>query len=187
MTTFEYFNHILQTEFKSNDELPFSITRKSFKKGEVITLYGQIERHVYFLVSGLVEVSIRKGDDERILDFFLPGRFVNAYTSFLMQQPSDVQVSVLIDCEVDAIHYSDIQAAYKTSLVANQLGRITTESFYIISTNREKDFLTKSAQERYDELFSKRPALINLIPVHKIAKYLGIQPESLSRLRKIIS
>jgi len=44
--------------------------------------------------------------------------------------------------------------------------------------------LTKSAQERYDELLSKRPDLIRLVPVNKIAKYLGIHPESLSRLRK---
>lgn len=49
---------------------------------------------------------------------------------------------------------------------------------------REKDFLTKSAEQRYQALIAQRPDLIAQVPVHKIAKYLGIHPESLSRIRK---
>src|SRR5688500_20243457 len=187
MTILEFININLKTDFKDNNELPFKVTKKTFKKGDVVTSYGQIERGAYFLISGLIEITVLKDIEEKIVEFFLPGCFFGSYTSFLSQQPSDVQVSALSDCEVEVIDYDDLQKAYETSLIANQLGRLATESIFIISTKREKDFLTKSAQERYDELLSTRPELIKLVPVNKIAKYLGIHPESLSRLRKNIS
>jgi CRP-like cAMP-binding protein len=184
MTILEFININLKTDFKDNSELPFNVTKKTFKKGDVVTSYGQIERSAYFLISGLIEITVLKDIEEKIVEFFLPGCFFGSYTSFLSQQPSDVQVSALSDCEAEVIDYDELQKAYQTSLIANQLGRLATESIFIISTKREKDFLTKSAQERYDELLSKRPDLIRLVPVHKIARYLGIHPESLSRLRK---
>jgi CRP-like cAMP-binding protein len=184
MTILEFININLKTDFKDNSELPFNVTKKTFKKGDVVTSYGQIERGAYFLISGLIEITVLKDIEEKIVEFFLPGCFFGSYTSFLSQQPSDVQVSALSDCEAEVIDYDELQKAYQTSLIANQLGRLATESIFIISTKREKDFLTKSAQERYDELLSKRPDLIRLVPVHKIARYLGIHPESLSRLRK---
>jgi CRP-like cAMP-binding protein len=184
MNILEFTNSNLKTNFKDCSELPFKVTKKTFKKGDILTSYGQIERSAYFLISGLIEITVRKDIDEKIVEFFLPGWFFGAYTSFLTQQPSDAQVSALSDCEVEIIDHAELQNAYKTSLVANQLGRLATESIFIISTKREKDFLTKSAQERYDELVSNRPDLIKLVPVNKIARYLGIHPESLSRLRK---
>jgi CRP-like cAMP-binding protein len=187
MTILEFININLKKDFKDYNELPFKVTKKTFKKGDIITAYGQIERSAYFLISGLIEITVLKDTDEKIVEFFLPGCFFGSYTSFLSQQPSDAQVSALSDTEVEVIDYVELQNAYKTSLIANQLGRIATESIFMISTKREKDFLTKSAQERYDELLSNRPDLIKLVPVNKIAKYLGIHPESLSRLRKNIS
>ncbi len=183
MTILEFININVKTDFKNYNELPFKVTNKTFKKGDIITSYGQIERSAYFLISGLIEITVLKDIEEKIVEFFLPGCFFGSYTSFL-SQPSDAQVSVLSDCEVEVIDNVELQKAYKTSLIANQLGRLATESVFIINTKREKDFLTKSAQERYDELVSKRPELIKLVPVNKIAKYLGIHPESLSRLRK---
>jgi hypothetical protein len=70
--------------------------------------------------------------------------------------------------------------------LANQLGRVVTEDLFIKKSNREKDFLTKSAEERYIELLSKRVDIIKMVSVNKIAKYLGIHPDSLSRIRKKI-
>src|SRR4030095_158070 len=169
MTILEYININLKTNFKDDNELPFKVTKKRFKKGDIITSYGQIERSGYFLISGLIEITILKDVDEKIIEFFLPPCFFCSYTSFLSQQPSDVQVSALSDSEVQVIDYVELQKAYKTSLIANPRGGLAPESIFVISTKREKDFLTKSAQERYDELLSKRPDLIKLVPVNKIA------------------
>ena len=170
------------------DESQFLLPVKehSFKKAEIITDYGQVERKLYFINSGFVQLSILHEGEERIIDFFFHDSFVCAYTSFLKQEPSDVRIMALSECQTEVILYSDLQAAYQTSLIANRLGRIMTEQIYIIKTKREKDFLTKSAQERYEELIATRPNILQFIPVNKIAKYLGVHPESLSRIRKSV-
>ena len=64
------------------------------------------------------------------------------------------------------------------------MGRILTERAYMRKAQREKDLLSKTAEERYADLLSTRGEYVAQIPVNKLAKYLGIHPESLSRIRK---
>ena len=174
--------------FSPDDELPFTTIFKTIPKNTVISHYHRIEHLAYFLISGIVKVSIISEDGhERVLDFFFPSSFLSAYTSFITQTPSNVEIETLSECEVEIIQYADIKEAYKNSLLANKLGRVVAEHYYILKTNREKDFLTKTAVERYKNLMDKRPELVQQIPVQLIAKYLGIEPESLSRIRKAIS
>jgi hypothetical protein len=72
----------------------------------------------------------------------------------------------------------------QASLISNQLSLHVAQQLFLSRARREKDFLTLSAEERYRTLFEKDPDVLKHIPVNKIAKYLGIQPESLSRIRK---
>jgi CRP-like cAMP-binding protein len=147
---------------------------------------GQVERKLYFINRGIVQLTMLHDGEEKIIDFFFPDSFVCSYTSFLKQEPSDVKLTALAECQAEVIQYQELQDAYRTSLLINKLGRLLTEQIYIIKTKREKDFLTKSAQERYADLLSVRPDILKLIPINKIAKYLGIHPESLSRIRKSV-
>jgi CRP/FNR family transcriptional regulator, anaerobic regulatory protein len=179
-------NHI-DPSYNENDELTFTIKLLDIEKNKILTPLNSIEQRAFLLVSGICKISMFTNGEERILEFFFPGSFFSSYTSFLTQTTSQVEVSTLTDCSVEIIEYTDIQNAYKTSLLANKLGRIVTEKYYIQKTKREKDFLTKTAKERYLELMDLRPELVQQIPVTMIAKYLGIQPESLSRIRKEIS
>jgi CRP-like cAMP-binding protein len=178
----------LKTHFKGDpstpDQFPISLTNQAFNKDAIITEYGQIERKLYFINSGIVQLTMLNDGEEKIIDFFFENNFVCAYTSFLKQEWSDVRVTALTECQTEVISYSDLQKAYDTSLIANKIGRIMTEQIYIVKTRREKDFLTKSARERYADLIAARPDILKRIPVHKIAKYLGLHPESLSRIRK---
>ena len=132
----------------------------------------------------MAQISTMRNGQDRILDFFLPGSFFSSYSSFLKQSPSDVQVLTITACELEVIYYEDLQDAYEHSLLANKLGRVATEQSYIKRVEREKDFLTKSAERRYQDLLISYPQIIHHIPVNKIAAYLGIHPESLSRIRK---
>ncbi|SRR5215204_2221160 len=186
MMLFEYLNASLGLSFSDQFEFPVVFERQSFKKGAIITNYGQIERKLYFINSGLVELTMLHNGEEKIIEFFFQDSFVCAYTSFLKQEASDVRITALSECQTEVIKHKDLQDAYRTSLIANRIGRIMTEQIYMIKTKREKDFLTQSAQEKYSELISRRPDILKFIPVNKIAKYLGLHPESLSRIRKSI-
>jgi CRP-like cAMP-binding protein len=164
--------------------LPFEVVQSRFGKSEIITDYGMVEDKVYFLNDGLVQVSILSNEEEKIVEFFLSGQFFCAYTSLLSRTPSDVQLLALTDCSVSVINGQDLFNAYKKSLLASNLGLFVTQQLYLSRTQREKDFLTKPADVRYKELIDRNPNLVKLVSMNKIAKYLGIQPESLSRIRK---
>lgn len=185
MKLLTFLNSHFHTAYASEEDLPFRSIQKEIPKGTVLTDYGKIEKNTYFINSGIVEITLQRGDvEEKIIDFFFPESFVCSYTSFILQIPSDVRVCALTDCEVEVISREDIHQAYDESLFANKLGRVLTEQIFVIKSKREKDFLTKSAEERYAELIKGRPEIIKLIPGYKIAQYLGIKPESLSRIRK---
>ena len=172
--------------FHTDETLPFETFAASYKKGDIITAINQMETNAYFLKEGVVQVAADKDGEEKIIDFFYPPNFVCSYSSFLSGTPSDVEICCLTDVVVEIVPLNKLLVAYEHSLIANKLGRYVTEHFFLVKTRREKDFLLKSAEERYRELMQNRPELIEQIPVHKIAKYLGIHPESLSRIRKNI-
>lgn len=180
----EFYSTILNAPITSYKDIPFPIKQLNIKKGITITKYGQIENAVYFINEGIVEMTIRSYMTEKIIDFFFENEMVSAYTSFLNQLPTDVQIRALMDCKIEMITRVDLLKAYDLSFDANRFGRILTEYGYIRKSNREKDLLTKTAEERYAEMFETKAEYLSNIPVNKIAKYLGIHPESLSRIRK---
>jgi CRP-like cAMP-binding protein len=184
LTILNFININLSINGTNYSDLPFGVTQKIFLESEVISDYGKVENYVYFIKKGIAQISLNYNDDERIFDFIEEGNFLGSYSSLLTRQPSDVRLTALTNVEVEIIEYSELLNAYKHSLLANQLGRLATERVYVSNTKREKDFLTKSAEQRYQDLLENRPNLIAILPVHKIAKYLAIQPESLSRIRK---
>ena len=153
-------------------------------KGEYLTRTGEVENHIYYLVKGAVKVAILASGEERILDFWFAPSFFSSYTSFIQRTPSKVYIQTLTQCEIAHIEYEAVQQGYRSSLFFNQVGRVMAERLFMLKTKREIDFLTKTAEERYAELLNASPEIIQNIPVHQIARYLGIHPESLSRIRK---
>ena len=184
MSFLTLFNTLTKENASSYDELPYLVTKTFCKKNTVLTKYGDIEQHVYFINQGVIELKIKSYASEKFLDFYFPDEITTCYTSFLSQTPSDAEMTTLTDCELEVLTYENIQAAYQTSLKANLFGRILTEHAYMQKARREKDLLSKTAEERYAELLEQHKEYVAKIPVNKIAGYLGIHPESLSRIRK---
>jgi CRP-like cAMP-binding protein len=167
-------------------ELLFSsaISHK-YEKDSPLCSIGEIEKNFYFINSGIVEATMfNNKEEERIIEFFFPGQFVTSFTSLLSQQPSNVFQTCITECVLEVIDFSNLKEVCKSSPLSNSYYIKFLEDAYIQRSNREKDFLTLSAEERYLKLIENRPEVIQQIPVFKIAKYLGIHPESLSRIRK---
>jgi CRP-like cAMP-binding protein len=179
-------SEFIKINLHTDEVLPFETPTVTFKKNDEISTIGKIEKYGYFIQAGIVQAAIESHGEEKIIDFFFPGQFFSSYTSFLTQTPSDVVISAMSDCIVEVIDLHKMQTAYSTSIVANQLGRYAIEKVYIKRMEREKSFLTKSAPEKYLELITYHPEIVELMPVSKVAKYLGIHPESLSRIRKTV-
>lgn len=71
------------------------------------------------------------------------------------------------------------------SLPASKLYIQSIENAYLERVKKEKSLFTLTAEERYNKLIETRPDIIKLIPIYRIAKYLGIHPDSLSRIRRL--
>ncbi|MEM9329388.1 MAG: Crp/Fnr family transcriptional regulator [Bacteroidota bacterium] len=165
-------------------ELPFGTKQKIAAKDHVLTDYGQFETSVYFIQSGVVITTLLYREEQRILDFHFPESFCASYSSLLTATASDIRLTCYKDCVLEVVDYEELQRCYQTSLLANQLGRIATEQLYVTRVQREKELLTMTAEQRYESLLKKNPGLVRTIPIKDLSKYLGVRPESLSRIRR---
>ncbi|WKN43510.1 Crp/Fnr family transcriptional regulator [Tunicatimonas pelagia] len=180
----EYIKNNVDKRFDGN--LPFKTVNKTVKKKSILTNFGQFESKVYFLNKGIIQVEIDSSKEIRILDFFFENSFFSSYSSLLNQTASDVRIRAITECDIEIIEYADLQQSYESSLIANKLGRFETEKLYLKRVLREKMLLTENAKDNYLLLTTKYPEVIKRIPLKDIAKYLGITPESLSRIRKTL-
>ena len=168
-------------------EIQFVISNsehREYKKGEHLTNEGQVENYVYFILQGGVRNYWVQDGEELCIDFFFEGSFTNSFMSFLLREKSVVSVQALSDTKVERVHVNHIQQLYKDSLNFNKLGRLIAESLYIRRTKRELSLITHSARERYDFLLADNPEFVQRVPLKYLATFLGINPETLSRIRR---
>ncbi|MBW8683709.1 Crp/Fnr family transcriptional regulator [Chitinophaga rhizophila] len=156
----------------------------SFSNGSFLTHAGRVSSAIYFISSGIVRVFTPHQDKEVCLDFAFPGQFSTAYASFITQLPSTVSLQAITPVMGFAFYYKDLQELYNVSHAAERTGRLLAEYQYLRKYRRELAFLQYTAKERYQQLMDEHPHVIQQIPVKYIASYLGIEPESLSRIRK---
>jgi len=186
MKFIDLYRQIMENQEVTQEALPFSLHKYVIKKGTVLTDYESIEKRIYFINSGIIELTIENQTSEKILDFFFPNEAVTCLTSFLLQTPSYVKMTALTDCEIEYFDRDEIYSNYPKSLEVNKLGRILAEQAYLRKAKREMELLSKTAEETYLQLIEQHSQYIQQIPVNKLAKFLGIHPESLSRIRRKI-
>ncbi|MEM9324422.1 MAG: Crp/Fnr family transcriptional regulator [Bacteroidota bacterium] len=158
-----------------------------FKRKEHLVRVGEVEKYLYFIERGVLRSYVLRQESEVTLEFSFEGTLFSSYDSFLQQSPSLVNVEAITTGSLWRISYDDLQTIYAKTQAGNILGRLAAESLYLEKSARELGLLTKSAGERYLELFDDQPILIQQIPLKFIASYIGISPQALSRIRKRIS
>lgn len=179
------FEDYFKTHVDKSAPLPFETNVVDFKKKSSVIKPGEIEHNIYFLRSGIIQAGLHiAGGEERILNFFFPNHLFSSVSSFITQNPTKFNFTCLTNCTIEVISKKSIDAVLETSIPANKFMRHFLEYVYIMRITKETDSLSLTAAERYNKILEEQPELIRLFPVAKIAKYLGIHPNSLSRLRK---
>ncbi len=168
-------------------ELEPEIYIKSYSKGELLLKAGQIGKNLYFLCSGFVMIYYLKDGEEIVYNFMFENNFAVDYSSFVTQEPSLQNIKAMEDVSVISFSRERCLEYAKEYHVFEKLLRIASENAYVHSRNKTTSFLYDSPEERYKKLVKSRPKVIQSVPQYYIASYLGIKPESLSRIRKRIS
>ena len=160
---------------------------RRFEKNEIVKESGDTERYLSFVVAGVGGVFAWRDEREVCLDFSFENQFFGDYASFLRQGPSPVFTQAVEPLEMYSIAHHDLEQLYAASPEGIRLARAAAESLFIESQQRQLDLLTKTAEERYRELLAHYPDALLRLPQKHIASWLGITPESLSRIRKVVA
>ncbi|UWY27195.1 Crp/Fnr family transcriptional regulator [Flavobacterium sp. TR2] len=182
----EYFEKLGFPEHTLEEFLSCIKTRQ-FSANELILAQGQLENYLSFIDTGVVRYYVVANDKEITFDFAFKNSFYCAYDSFYNRTKTEVYVQTLTECQLYSISYENLQRLYEKCETAKKLGRIATEYLLEKKVKRELDLLTKTPQERYERLLLEQPKYIQQIPLKYLASYIGVVPETLSRIRKRIS
>lgn len=160
-------------------------THRRFRKNQYILQQGEIARYETFVVKGLTRTyEVDDKGQEHVLFFGPEEWWTGDLYSFLSDIPTNYNVDCLEDTEVLQISKKNLDALYEKVPKINQYFRILFQNAFISTAQRVGASLSKSALERYQEFREKYPHIEQRIPNHQIASFLGITPQSLSRIRR---
>lgn len=182
----KYFERTFELTDQDWQVFSSKLTRKDFAKKHILLQSGQIENNLSFIETGIVRFYIPKQENDLTFAFAFNNSFVSAYNSFLTQKPSTYYIETLAKTTLWQLTYDDLQEIYEKTKIGNAIGRQASEELFLKKSQRELSLLNETAEQRYVNLFTEQPQLINEIPLKYIASYIGITPQALSRIRKRI-
>jgi CRP-like cAMP-binding protein len=160
---------------------------KTFKKKSFLLQEGQICDKVSFINSGCMRLFYNVEGIENTIQFFFGDSWYTDYASFLTGQKTIENLQALQPCEVVQFKKEDLYKLFDQFPIFDRVGRVMAENAFLSLSQLNQMLTNEEPQLRYLNLLKQRPALVQQIPQHYIASYLGIKPESLSRIRKRIS
>ena len=157
---------------------------KKVRKGEFLLREGEMSRYSIFVACGCLRTyTIDDGGKEHILQFS-PENWWTGDMSFRSDVPSRFFIEALEDSEVLLTELSSIQKLNQYIPESGVFYQAALQRSMEAKTQRIVSSLSDTAEERYHDFLKKYPSLLQRVPQHMIASYLGISPETLSRIRK---
>ncbi len=175
--------------FLTKEELIYSFSffkKEKFKKGEYLSREGQVCTKLMIVESGILRSFYNKDAEQLTTYFNIEGTIATALRSYLKEVPAHENIQALTDVELFYIEKKDMNKLYDEIPSWNKIGRLLMEILYVKMEERSISLQHDSAKERYINFLTEFPNVVNRIPLQYIASFLGITPETLSRIRKSI-
>ena len=174
----------IELDQKDDDCIRVLWKEKFIKKGDCFLAEGQVCKYVGFIVQGLMRYYINHDGEDKTYAFAQENNYVCDNESFIPQTPSIKIIQALEDCIILQISYEDLQIFYKTIRQGERFGRLVTEQVFIQILQDLHSFYTDTPEYRYEKFIKRHPDLQQRISQYHIASYMGVKPQSLSRIRK---
>lgn len=174
-----YFNVPLEL-WKSFTDLGEVITTE---KDQVVKRAGTTEKYLNFIIKGSGGVLLWNNNNFVCIDLCYESEFFGDYMSFLDQQSTPLEVITFERSELFRISKENFHKLSNNNQFGDKICRFASEALFIHKQKQQIDILTKTATDRYMELQTRQSAIIHRTPQKYIASYLGITPQSLSRIR----
>jgi CRP/FNR family transcriptional regulator, anaerobic regulatory protein len=176
----------LAGKFSDEDVALFAgyMTEDTIEKNEHFLQIGQISRHLAFIGSGLVMHYKMHDGMEIPIEFSPEGHWIAYLASFSNGTPSDVAIKALEETRLLKLSAKNLQELFEAHPKFMALKNFYTEISFMSIAQHGADLAMLTGAERYYKFQQEKPELINRVPQYYIAAYLGIKPQSLSRIRK---
>lgn len=158
--------------------------KRTFRKDEFFYRPGEVVAHTFFITKGIFrQYYVNKEGRERTIYFAAEGEFAGELQSFLCREPTHFHIQALEDAEALLLERDDWETAF-TTIPSLAMYQLKLHAQFIAQMKAELGRAVQmTPEERYRRLAAENPALLQRLPQYHIANYLGVTPETLSRIR----
>lgn len=175
----------------TKDELALfasKLTTKELKKKDFFLEAGKVQKLLGFIVAGLVRsFYIDDHGNEITVGFYAEGQYATHYHAFIVRQPSRYFIQCLEPTVFVCLSFEDLQWVYGQSSQFERYGRLIAEEVLKGQQARIESFIFQTAEERYLHFIRDKKSLFNRISLSHLCSYLGIERQSLTRIRQKIA
>ncbi|MXV15725.1 Crp/Fnr family transcriptional regulator [Hufsiella ginkgonis] len=158
---------------------------KTVKKKTLLLRQGEVCRFEAYIIKGCVKkYYIDQQGDQVILQFAVEDWWISDIGSFSEQKPSNLFIETLEDTELLVIDFENKEILFREVPRLERVFRIMVQRSYSVLESRFYAAITHTAESRYLDFVKRYPQIVQRVPQQQIASYLGITPESLSRIKK---
>jgi CRP-like cAMP-binding protein len=182
-----YFSGIMPLSEEESKAITDSMVIKTFKKGTVLLKEGQISTECYFVLEGCIRQYYIIDGEEKTNNFFTEEQFVVSINSFTQKIPADHYFSCCEDTTLVVANEQKENDLYKRFPKFETISRAVMGNLFGEQQELAASYITDTPEQRYLKLLKSKPDLFQRIPQYQLASYIGVKPESLSRIRKRIT
>lgn len=181
---FEHFEKFIPLSEKLKAELEKRINHIAYKKGEMVLNANQVCTESYFIKKGILRTYFIK-DGREISEYFCGiDEWVNSPKSFIQRKKDIYYIDAIEDTEAYCINVNDLVYLFDNFPEMERYSRLSMGTFFGHIMERITSIRFTTAKEKYDHFCLTYNAIYHRIPLRMVASYLGITPETLSRIRK---
>ena len=158
-----------------------------YPRNRILEEAGKKTKYLYFVITGYMRLfQYDENGNENTTHINCPPGFITSYTSYIQQTHSDLNVECITDCELLRISRPNFNRLHQESSKMKDFSIAVFEQSLAYNEDRSRDLATLTAEQRYQKLLKEHPDILHHVPLQYIASFLGMKPESLSRIRRQI-
>ncbi|SKB29636.1 Crp/Fnr family transcriptional regulator [Daejeonella lutea] len=182
---FESFNTKVQLTKEEELQIAKYLTPKKLRKKQYLLQEGDPCKYVAFVEKGaLRSYSVDEKGNEHIIQFAIEGWTISDLYSFLTDEPATYNIDAIEDSELTLISKTAHEELLLTMPKFETFTRLNITGAYVAMQKRLTSIISSLSEDRYESFNAIYPDIVQRVPQHMIASYMGLTPETLSRVRK---